>query len=201
MVFINDGLPVDQDPIPSLQTIAKYSPTLFPIGFAASATNLLKAVAAWKLERGITVLSLEYLLSCRTVFNTLTTSLSIRAINGLAPILFVLWALSPLGGQASLRVMDSVPSTATEPWPFEYLEFMSPASHSGQYTSSGMETLPAIHGAFAAALSGPKSVKSASQDLFGNLKIPMIESFRTSSGEPGLDGYYNVDLDPNTSTV
>ncbi|KAF6806376.1 hypothetical protein CSOJ01_08871 [Colletotrichum sojae] len=91
----SQGLPIDQEPVPALRTAAIYSPTVFPIAFAA---NLLKSAAAWKMERGVSILSLEHLLSCRTVFSALTTPLSLRRANALAPLLIVLWALSPLGG-------------------------------------------------------------------------------------------------------
>jgi hypothetical protein len=36
--------------------------------------------------------------------------------------------------------------------------------------------MPTIHGAFSAALSSPDTVKNASQDAYGNIKIPMIKS-------------------------
>ncbi|KAM5376786.1 hypothetical protein ACJZ2D_005409 [Fusarium nematophilum] len=67
MVWSNNGRPLDEEPVSSLRTASTYGPTVFPIVFAAVAANLLKALAAWKLERGISVLSLEYLLCSKTV--------------------------------------------------------------------------------------------------------------------------------------
>ncbi|KAK1846911.1 hypothetical protein CCHR01_10426 [Colletotrichum chrysophilum] len=110
----SNGRPIDEDPVPALRMAATYSPTVFPIAFAAVAANLLKAAAGWKMERGVTVLSLEYLLSCRTVFSAVTTPLSLRRANILVPFLVALWAMSPLGGQAALRIMDAIPSQYTE---------------------------------------------------------------------------------------
>ncbi|KAF4877607.1 hypothetical protein CGCSCA1_v003248 [Colletotrichum siamense] len=169
LVLVNNGRPIDQSPIPLLRTAAIYSPTLFPIAFSAVAASFLKAAAAWRLEQGISVLSLEYLLNCRTVFSAFTTPISLRAANRLTPLLIILWALSPLGGQAALRVMEMVPSTATEPWLFQNLEFMSAFRHSG-----------------------PK-------DIFGNIKIPMVEAFQSS--HPDNDGWYQMDSKSATSTV
>ncbi|KAK1948745.1 hypothetical protein LY78DRAFT_709788 [Colletotrichum sublineola] len=138
IVLVNNGLPLDQDPIPALQTAAKYSPTVFPIAFAAVAAGLLKAAAAWKLEQGISVLSLEYLLSCRTVFSAITTPLSLRSATMLTPALLFLWALSPL-----------------EPWPYQLLNFTSEFPHGGSSSSAGFTVISRIQNAFVTALSSP----------------------------------------------
>lgn len=194
MALRSQGLPIDQEPVPALQTAAIYSPTVFPIAFAAVAANLLKSVAAWKMERGVSILSLEYLLSCRTVFSALTTPLSLRRANALAPLLIVLWALSPLGGQAALRIMDVVPSQVSEPWPFECLEFLSDFPYSAPRSSGGTSIRASIQGAFVTALSNPEDVKRQPRDLFGNVKIPMIEHYRRTAAE-AHEGWYNISAD------
>ncbi|KAK1657245.1 hypothetical protein BDP55DRAFT_761980 [Colletotrichum godetiae] len=175
--------PIDKDPVPALRVTATYSPTVFPIVYAAITANLLKAAAGWKMERGVTVLSLEYLLSCRTVFSAVTTPLSLRS----------LWFMSPLGGQAALRIIDVVSSQASESYPFECLEFMSIFPHSGPQSSAGNSILPSIQGAFISALSSPKDIKAGPRDAFGNVKIPMLEYYRqTSTTKPDAGGWYNV---------
>lgn len=194
IVLVNSGLPLDQDPIPALQTAAKYSPTVFPIAFAAFAAGLLKAAAAWKLEQGISMLSLEYLLSCRTVFSTITTPISLRSATMLTPALLFLWALSPLGGQAALRVMEVVPSTAVESWPYQLLNFTSEFPHGGESSSAGFEVISRIQNAFVTALSSPGDVKSAAQDLFGNIKVPMVEYYQAGDQIPEIGGWYNIHL-------
>ncbi|KAF6845339.1 hypothetical protein CMUS01_00110 [Colletotrichum musicola] len=193
IVLVNNGLPLDQDPIPALQTAAKYSPTVFPIAFAAVAANLLKAAAGRKLEQGISLLNLEYLLRCRTVFSAITTPLSLRSANMLTPALLLLWALSPLGGQAALRVMEVVPSTAAESWPYQLLNYTSEFPHTGSDTSAGYTTVSRIQSAFVTALSSPGNVKSAARDLFGNIKVPMVEYYQAADQIPEIDGWYHVD--------
>jgi len=98
LVYTNDAKPIDVEPVPRLEKVSKWMPTIFPIVFAAITGNLLKAIASWKLERGISVLSLEFLLSSRTVFSTVTTPFAIRMVNWATPFLIILWALSPIGG-------------------------------------------------------------------------------------------------------
>ncbi|KAF6789978.1 hypothetical protein CMUS01_16302 [Colletotrichum musicola] len=197
MALRSQGLPIDQEPVPTLRTAAIYSPTVFPIAFAAVAGNLLKSAAAWKMERGVSILSLEYLLSCRTVFSALTTPLSLRRANALAPLLIVLWALSPLGGQAALRIMDVAPSQASESWPFEILEFLSDLPYSGVRSSAGTSIRASIQGAFVTALSNPEDVKRQPRDLFGNVKIPMIEHYRQTAVQAHAEGWYNISADPD----
>ncbi|KAF4832306.1 hypothetical protein CGCTS75_v004722 [Colletotrichum tropicale] len=211
LVLVNNGRPIDHSPIPLLRTAAIYSPTLFPIAFSAVAASFLKAAAAWRLEQGISVLSLEYLLNCRTVFSAFTTPISLRAANRLTPLLIILWALSPLGGQAALRVMEMVPSTATEPWLFQNLEYMSAFRHSGPQSSSGFSLLPSIQSAFVTALGTPADIKAEPQDLFGNIKIPMVEAFqslyqmeddnRQDDNRQDNDGWYQLDSKSAASTV
>uniref|UniRef100_L2FRG3 Uncharacterized protein n=1 Tax=Colletotrichum fructicola (strain Nara gc5) TaxID=1213859 RepID=L2FRG3_COLFN len=206
LVLVNNGRPIDQSPIPLLRTAAIYSPTLFPIAFSAVAASFLKAAAAWRLEQGISVLSLEYLLNRRTVFSAFTTPTSLRAANRLTPLLIILWALSPLGGQAALRVMEMVPSTATVPWLFQNLEFMSAFRHSGPQSSAGFSLLPSIQSAFVTALGTPADIKAEPQDLVGNIKIPMVEAFQSlhqmeHDKRQDNDGWYQLDSKSATSTV
>ncbi|KAK2733556.1 hypothetical protein CKAH01_08351 [Colletotrichum kahawae] len=189
----NNGSAIDEGQIPTLRVAATYSPTIFPIAFAAVAANLLKAAAGWKLERGVTILSLEYLLSCRTVFSAVTVPLSLRRLNILTPLLVALWAMSPLGGQAALRIMDMIPSQVSEPYLFEYLEFMSIPDYLAPFSSAGLSLLPSIQGTFISALSSPEETKAGPRDAFGNVKIPMLEHY--SQATIGTDGWHNVSTD------
>ncbi|KAK3203713.1 hypothetical protein GRF29_106g458108 [Pseudopithomyces chartarum] len=192
LIIQNRGKRMDEDPVPALQKAAKYGPTVFPIVFAAIIGNLLKAIAAWKLERGITVLSLEYLLSSRTVFSTVTTPLSLRTVNILTPCLVALWALSPLGGQAVFRVLDVAPPSASLPLNISYLEVMSEFSHTGPFAGAGSGLFTMSLGAFTTALSGSANVKAASQDASGNIKIPMIEALELSPTKKARTDWFDM---------
>jgi hypothetical protein len=125
LVAKHKGTPIDQHSVPAPQSAAKYGPTLFTIVFAAIVGSLLKAVAAWKLERGITVVSLDHLLNSRTVFSAVTAPFHLRAFSVLTPILLVLWVLSPLGGQAAFRIIQISPNTASMQRNIGYLEYWS----------------------------------------------------------------------------
>lgn len=161
--------------VSTLYDLAKYGPTVFPIVFAAIATNLLTAVAAWKLERGISVLSLEYLLRSRTTFSAVTSPLVLKSVNLITPAIIVFWALSPLGGQAALRVLDTVPNAHKQPWNCSYLE-VRPGSPP-VYGADGSVANSTVIATFAAALATPPESKEGKLDIWGNVKIPMIEPY------------------------
>lgn len=194
----NDGKPVDIDPIPTLRVASSYGPTIFPIAFAAVASNLMKASAAWKLERGITVLSLELLMGSRTVFSSITSPISLRAFNSLTPFILALWALSPLGGQAALRVFD-VGHSAQE-WPFWFLNIHQRLPYIKYQTGVPSAELAISLAAFSTALASPMHLKTASQDVFGHVKVPMIEPYLESIS-PGNDGWYEVGKLNNTTEI
>lgn len=192
LVYKNHGRSIDSDPVPDLFATAKYGPTIWPILFAAIIGNFLRAACAFQLERGISVMSLEYLLGSRTVFSTVTTPLILRTANILTPLLIALWALSPLGGQAAIRIVGTAPTMENVPLNISYLEVRQRFPHSGASSSAGIDLVPATDGAFSAALSAPGTSKNASQDLFGNIKIPMIEPIRDSGASADAYGWYDV---------
>ncbi|RSM15397.1 hypothetical protein CDV31_004987 [Fusarium ambrosium] len=173
-----DGRPLKESgwrTVSTLYDLAKYGPTIFPIVFAAIATNLLTAVAAWKLEQGISVLSLEYLLRSRTTFSAITSPLVLKSVNLITPVIIIFWALSPLGGQAALRVLDTVPNAHKQPWNCSYLEVrpeLSPV-----YGADGSVANSTVIATFAAALATPPESKEGKLDIWGNVKIPMIEPY------------------------
>jgi len=192
LVLNYEGRPSDTQVVRQLLSASRYAPTIFPIIFAAIAGNFLKAVAAWKLERGISMLSLEYLLSSRTVFSAIKTPISIRAFHYLAPFLLALWAFSPLGGQAAIRVIDVVPNKVSVPWDFSYLDYNSAMRYGSPTSSAGEDIISTVVGTFTSALLAPQDTKLGAMDTYGNLKIPMLEACRSGGALPDSDGWYNA---------
>lgn len=181
-------------------TIPGRGPTIFPIIYAGVVARSLRSLAAWRLERSASVLALEYLLGSRTVLSAITTPLELRAFS-VAPLLLIpLWALSPLGGQAALRVVSAVPAAQNTSIPISALSFFSPFTHEGPGSASSPGLLEAINSAFTSALISPPSSKHSGQDAFGNIKIPMLEAV------PGYRGgnsstWLNLKDDPVYSAI
>ena len=149
-------------------------PTLFPIVFAAIVARFLRSLAALKLEHGARVFTLEYLLHSRTVFSTISTPFELGTFHVLTPLLILLWALSPLGGQASLRVVYTGPLYTNTTHNFTSLAFVSPFTNEGAGSPSSEPLVP-INSQFTAFISASAASKASAQDLYGNVKIPMYD--------------------------
>jgi hypothetical protein len=94
--------------------------------FSAVIGHFLTSIATWKLERVVDVASVEYLQGSRTVFGVISTPLRLRFLHYALPLLLSLWVLSPLGGQASLRVVAPGLVYSNETTTVAYLESLSP---------------------------------------------------------------------------
>jgi hypothetical protein len=122
----------------------------------------------------------------RTVFQALTTQLSFRVFNFTALILIIAWAFSPLGSQASLRIVSTGRHLNSS---------SSIVTHQDSITNqifdsvSGVESLvTSLKPAYISSVLGSDSVKNGSMDLQGNVKIPWL----VSSGVADVDGWVNI---------
>jgi len=139
-------------------------PTVFAIVFAAIVGRFLKSTAATFLENGSSIGTIETLLGGRTVFNAVLLPLSLKFAHPLMPFLVLLWMLSPLGGQAALRVVNPVPFTKNTTSTVSYLDVEhSPPIIVG--ASSYQSYATAVLSAFTAAMGSPGDSKNASQDF------------------------------------
>jgi hypothetical protein len=93
-------------------------------------------------------------------------------------ILVVIWTFSPVGGQASLRLMTE--GKMSFPVPLS-LNYMSPSGNLKGYAHSDREQyLAIVDSLFMATLIGPAAVKDSTLDPWGNVKIPLIEAYEAS---------------------
>jgi len=163
-------------------------PTIWPIVFSAIVGRFLTALTAWRLEHGMEVGAVEYITGSRTVFGVLSTPFRLGLLHRFWPILLVLWSLSPLGGQASLRVVSLDRASSNQTVQVSYLDSLTPRDG---FTSLnyGRRT----DQAFLAALLAPRSIKTNYQDLFGNSKIPLLEDFATPARDGSDDGWYSLE--------
>lgn len=189
MVYSRDGTLLDGDQKnASLVGAAALGPTIFPIAFAAVTGRCLKSVAAWRLERqGATVAALEQLLGSKTVLSAITLPFSLRIFNTLTVPLLMLWALSPIGGQSSSRVISTGPTSSISFTNVSYLDTNSNFWMGGLYGGSANGTYwPTYSAAYIVSLVAPPIVKNGAQDTFAHFKIPMIEYLDVASLESGF---------------
>ncbi|QIW97414.1 hypothetical protein AMS68_002932 [Peltaster fructicola] len=177
----------------SLRLTIRKGPTIFPVVFAAVVGKSLKSLADWKLERGTTVAMIEYLLASRSVSGVLIAPLRFRIWRLVIIPLILLWSLSPIGSQASLRVLTTATSYTESSELITYLDV-----NGSTPMTAGASGLDYYRGSVAATFNSatfaPGNVKDQSQDLYGHVKIPMIERLRDSPyvSTNATDGWLSI---------
>lgn len=176
------GKAVDGNAFASKVTTAiQLGPTLFPIMFAAISGRSMKMIARYLAEKGARLCTLELLMASQSVWGTVESQLLMRRLTIVGANLLFLWALSPLGGQASLRLLEkSTRSTDA----FTSLRYLSTgpgsavwAMTSGSYVEAD-GSLTQVEALYAAALLGSSQVKKGPEDTWGNVKIPYLDPER-----------------------
>jgi hypothetical protein len=155
--------------------------------FAAVMGRFLTSIAAWKLERGVTVATVEHLLGSRTVFGAIITPLRLRVLRFTFVPLICLWTLSPLGSQASLRIVSSADSIKNTTRILSYLDNDSDI----ESTKSWPFLVTAINAAFVGSLGSSATSKATIEDPYGNLRTPFIETL----GYPNEEGWRSASPD------
>jgi hypothetical protein len=139
----------------------------------------MKSIANWRIQTGATIGFIEQLLGSNTISGAFFTQAKLRSFNILALALILLWSLSPLGSQASLRVVsvvDVYPSNTST------LTAMNTFAEYAFGFSEGLgEAVTLVRSPFTAAIMSANILKNRNQDLWGNIRLPSIESL-TSDG-------------------
>ena len=153
----------------------------------------MHAIALWRLELGERMKVLDQLLGSTSIFATVVTQLKFRNIGFVGAGLIILWALSPIGGQASLRVLDFSIATTTQPQTMQYLDMNSSFEPADMGAIDKLDVESAIFTGqelYGASLLGPLSTKVLAMDTWGNVKIPMVEHL--SNPTQDSEGWYEV---------
>lgn len=153
--------------------------------FAAVAGKSLKTIAKYNAERGMKLGALELLLASQTVWGTFESQILLRRFTLFGAHLFLLWCLSPLGGQASLRILDTTASSRTEVGsPVLYLPTGGMSYHAVAndilMTGDAVMPLAAINSLYSANLLAPTSNKTSAVDTWVNIKVPSQRSAHAS---------------------
>ncbi|UPX13668.1 uncharacterized protein EKO05_0004168 [Ascochyta rabiei] len=172
-------------------------PTMFPIVFAAISGRSMKMIARYLAEKGSKISTLELLMASQSVWGTVESQMLMQRITLVGANLLFLWALSPLGGQASLRLMRRDSESTYASTKLRYLT-TGPAAAAfipatvgtsrGKFSEAGS--------LYNAALLAPLAVKLGPQDSWGNVNIPSLEALNTSLADS--NGWVSV---PTTITT
>ncbi|KAJ4299592.1 hypothetical protein N0V90_004838 [Kalmusia sp. IMI 367209] len=116
-------------------------------------------------------------LGCQSLFTAFTTQIGLRHFDILGASLLVVWLLSPLGGQASLRLLSIQPREFS--FNSTLLYYPVEAYSTAPMILSGSNTFqywPFYASPYMTALQTSKQTINSSMDLWGNIKIPDIKS-------------------------
>ncbi|KAE8134439.1 hypothetical protein BDV38DRAFT_295371 [Aspergillus pseudotamarii] len=190
IVIKRNGSSVDKADWNRVETAMNLGATLFPLTFAAVIGRMNQQLAAWKLERGVSIGVLEQLFGSSTFFNTVTTQISLRSINPLALLLIILWCISPLGSQSILRMLYTKPTSITRSIDLTYGNDTELSTH----TFTPSTTFTKATAMYQESLLSPDIVKHSPLDIFGRLKIPLVDL-----GDPGSATSDWIELDTNNT--
>lgn len=82
----------------------KIAVTIWPIAFAAVTAQGFKSYATYRVERGVKLIELEQLVGSNSFGSVMKQPFLLRRLDVLTLIIFFIWALSPIGSQALIRV-------------------------------------------------------------------------------------------------
>lgn len=160
--------------------------------------KLVKAIATYRLEHGATVGLLEYLLGSRSLASAFMAPVKFRTLNIFVPILILMWAFSPAGGQSALRIVTVVPQYTNVTQQYPYLDTLKSqfVIEGSPMSSTGSQYYTGVKAAFNAALISPSTSKNGTQDTFGNINIPMLEAIAEDI-QPDANGWFNTSAKEN----
>ncbi|KAG6359248.1 hypothetical protein INS49_012769 [Diaporthe citri] len=169
----------------------RLGPTVFPIVFAALVGRALKAIGRFKSEKGIKFSTLWAFLPTKTVFDAVLLQWSAGALSLPTILVGLLWAMSPAGGQASLRMLYRTNQTSVSSTSIHYMD-TGPLGILYTYATlfEGYDMGPyrtefpfPITASFAAALMQDFETKSGPRDSWGNPKVPRLDMLNQFNGQ------------------
>ncbi|KAI1668030.1 cell wall anchored protein [Pyrenophora tritici-repentis] len=168
-----------------IQSIMTFGPTIYPLLFAALGSRSLKSLAIRLSERGTTIAVLEKLVGSQSFVSAIGTACALRSADILTMLLLLLWALSPLGGQSSLRLLYETNSTIKGS---SKVFCSSPMA----YFNTPLRVAPAI---ILASLASSRESRDGSFDPWNHPKIPRLEQIETTASDTTLTDPSWIDID------
>lgn len=193
----------------TIERLELLGPTIFPIVFGAAIGRFIQFFAVWKasagsqlgvgysqiLRTGKWLISheqiLEQLVGSRTLFLAVERSFLVRTRSFYTLVVPLLWGLSPLGGQSSLRILSRTETDIQSP---TTLTYYNDTYWSGNVydSSSNIINSRLPDNIYAACLLQSNQTRVSSLDSWGNLKIPRLKSLKAFSSSLPADQWTDV---------
>lgn len=153
----------------------------------------MKSIASWRLQtsRGATIGLVQQCLGSQTISGAFLTQIRLRVLNVFAIFTILLWCLSPLGSQASLRVISVVDTYSNSPMHLASMNTFT-EYHYG-FAEGVSEAVTTVANPVIASISAASLLGTRNQDLWGNIRFPMVENLdNTSNGWMGVPQNNNL---------
>lgn len=144
--------------------------------------------------------TLEQLIGSQSFFASVERQFGLRRVDFLGIAIISAWLLSPLGGQSSLRLLSTQPSTAVIDAPIKYYgvdQFAKDSlfsEHMEEYSWAQYAPL------YMTALQTSRQTYNKPTDLFGNIRIPDLLSLDTTSQASNLSSQWHDVVDSMKTT-
>ncbi|PYI13478.1 hypothetical protein BO99DRAFT_485825 [Aspergillus violaceofuscus CBS 115571] len=146
-----------------------HAPTIFPVLFAAIVGGSMKSIASWCIQthRGVTVGLLQRCLGSQSISGAVLTQIQLGLLDFGAIMIVLLWSLSPLGSQASLRVISVVARYSSNPRNLTTINtFIGYQYGNAEGIAEAQRTV--VNPTVAVIMAAPL-LEKRNQDLWGNL--------------------------------
>lgn len=157
----------------TILSINRLVPTIYPILFAAVAARFYKNFGRWNLEQpdGIRLAVLEQIMGSQSFAGAVERLLFVRAQVSVGFVILVIWAMSPLGGQAGARMVyhsyREILSSGNVYYVDSGYQVSSYSSMEFQYVSE-----LSVKSLYSSSLLQSPDQKSAARDLWEMPRIP-----------------------------
>lgn len=154
----------------------------------------MERIASWRIQtrHGATLGMVELCLGSQTLSRAFTTQVRIRTFNLASAAILCLWILSPLGSQASLRVISIVPSLSSTS---TRLAIQNTSLEYGYGFAAGVsEAQMLLKPPVIASMAAARLLSERNQDLWGNVRFPAIESLESSAASTWLEAPPNTNM-------
>lgn len=142
---------------------------------------------------------IEQFVGCQSLSAMIAIQARLRFVDLTGIALILMWLVSPIGGQASLRLLSTRIAMIDSAGQISFANLSATEAITFSAITQGSTYQTTMNGLYTISLLSPLSVKDSPQDPWGNLKIPTFETLRTSADEFGFKP--TPEKDDNTDWV
>ncbi len=153
----------------------------------------MRTYALWRAERGANLGILELLNGSQNLLSAFERAILLPGLGFLSIVVMLLWALSPVGGQSALRVLSRKSLSSWDTIIIYYFNNTAVSEDEGAWESktSFRRQENSINAIFAASITSLERVKG--RDIWGNVKIPVLQYVHSYIVDQSKDGWYDFD--------